>query len=191
VDDEFIALMKSAGAPYIPTLTRELSTFVYESRPAFFDDPLFVRHADPAVVSQWQQPARQQAMRASRSAQAFKAALAVANRNLKRLADAGVLIAMGTDSGASAERFQGFFEHLELEMMGAAGLTPAQVLRAATADAARAMRMPNIGTIAPGAWADFVVLDRDPLTDIRNSRSIRAVWIAGNDTGSHASRVEK
>jgi imidazolonepropionase-like amidohydrolase len=119
-------------------------------------------------------------MRASKSARAYKAGLEVAKRNLKRLADAGVLIAMGTDSGATPERFPGYFEHLEMEMMAEAGMTPAQILRAATSDAARAMRMNDAGAIVPGAWADLVVVDRDPLADIRHTRAIRSVWIAGN-----------
>ena len=180
IDDEFISLMKARNVPYIPTLTRELSTFVYESTPAFFADPFFRREADPALVAQLQEPARQAAMRASPSAQAYKAALVVAKRNLKRAADAGVLIAMGTDSGALPERFEGYFEHLELEMMAEAGMTPAAILRAATADAARAMFVKDVGTLTPGAWADFIVLDKNPLTDIRNTRSISSVWIAGN-----------
>ena len=87
---------------------------------------------------------------------------------------------MGTDSGAFPERFEGYFEHLELEMMADAGLTPAQVLRSATVDAARALRLDDIGALTPGAWADFVVLDRNPLADVRNTRSIDSVWIAGN-----------
>lgn len=183
VDDEFIALMKARNVPYCPTLTREVSTFVYESTPAFFSDPFFVREADQDVVARLRQPARQEAMRSSKSAQAYKAALAVARRNLKRAADAGVLIAMGTDAGPFPERFQGYFEHLEMEMMVEAGLTPAQVLRAATVDAARAMRVDGVGELKPGAWADFVVLARNPLEDIRNTRSISGVWIAGNAVG--------
>jgi imidazolonepropionase-like amidohydrolase len=120
-------------------------------------------------------------MRKSSSAQAYKAALVVAKRNLKKAADAGVMIAMGTDSGPSPERFQGYFEHLELELMADAGLTPAQVLRSATVDAARAMRVTGVGSLTKGAWADFIVLDQDPLTDIRHTRSIASVRIAGND----------
>jgi imidazolonepropionase-like amidohydrolase len=116
----------------------------------------------------------------SKSAQAYKAALPIARRNLKRAADAGLLIAMGTDAGPSPERFQGYFEHLEMEMMADAGLSAAQVLRAATSDAARALKLDDIGTLKTGAWGDFVVLDRDPLQDIRNTRSISGVWIAGN-----------
>ena len=180
IDDEFIALMKARNVPYCPTLTREISTFVYESTPPFFSDPFFLREADRDVVARLQQPARQEAMRASKTAQAYKAALAVAKRNLKRAAGAGLLIAMGTDAGPFPERFQGYFEHLEMEMMVEAGLTPAQVLRSATVDAARAMRVEGVGELKPGAWADFVALERNPLQDIRQTRSITGVWIAGN-----------
>jgi imidazolonepropionase-like amidohydrolase len=153
---------------------------VYETTPAFFADPFFLREADRAVVAQLQERPRQEAMAASPTARAYKAGLAVARRNVKKAADAGLLVAMGTDAGPLPERFQGYFEHLEMEMMAESGLTAAQILRASTLDAARAMRIEHVGTLAKGAWADFVVLDRDPLHDIRNTRAISAVWIAGN-----------
>ena len=180
IDEEFISLMKKRNIGYCPTLTREISTFVYESTPAFFSDPFFLGEADRDVVAQLQEPQRQEAMRKSQSAQRYKAALVMAKRNLKKASDAGLLVAMGTDSGPFANRFQGYFEHLEMEMMAEAGLTPAQILRAATSDAARAMGVSGVGTLSKGAWADFVVLDRDPGTDIRNTRTISSVWIAGN-----------
>ena len=180
IDDEFIAMMKARNVPYCPTLTRELSTFVYESTPPFFADPFFLREADPDVVSRLKEPARQEAMRNSKAAQAYKAALPTAQRNLKRAADAGIPIVMGTDAGPQPERFQGYFEHLEMEMMVESGLTPAQVLRASTSDAARAMKSEGVGSLVQGAWADFVALDRNPLEDIRNTRAIAGVWIAGN-----------
>jgi imidazolonepropionase-like amidohydrolase len=180
IDDELIALMKARNVAYCPTLTRELSTFVYETTPAFFADPFFLREADRDLVAQLQERPRQEAMAKSRTAQAYKAALAIARRNLKKAADAGVLIVMGTDTGPLPERFQGYFEHLEMEMMVESGLTPAQVLRASTLDAARGMKVDGVGSLAKGAWADFVVLDRDPLQEIRNTRTISAVWIAGN-----------
>jgi len=180
IDDEFISLMKKRSVPYCPTLTREISTFVYESKPSFFSDPFFLREADREVVAQLQEPQRQEAMRKSETAQRYKTALAVAKRNLKKAIDTGLLIAMGTDAGPFANRFQGYFEHLELEMMAESGLTPAQIIRAATGDAARALKVEGIGVITKGAWADFVVLERDPMKDIRNTRSIASVWIAGN-----------
>lgn len=175
IDDEFIALMKERNVPYCPTLTRELSTFVYESTPPFFSDPFFLREADAAVVARLREPQAQSAMRNSKSAQGYKAALVVARRNLKRAADAGVLIVMGTDAGPFAERFQGYFEHLEMEMMVESGLTPAQVLRAATVDAARAMKLDDVGVLSKGRWADFVVLDRSRIrTTVSRSRCARS-----------------
>jgi imidazolonepropionase-like amidohydrolase len=180
VDDAFIAMMKRRNICYCPTLMREVSTFVYESTPSWFTDPFFLKHADMAAVEALKQPARQQAMANSKSAQRYKAGLEVANRNLKKLSDAGVTIAMGTDTGPPA-RFQGYFELMELEMMAKAGLTPKQVLASATRDAAKCMKLDaELGTLEPNKWADFVVLDADPLADISNVRKINAVYVAGN-----------
>jgi imidazolonepropionase-like amidohydrolase len=65
--------------------------------------------------------------------------------------------------------------------MAEAGLTPRQILRAATADAARCMGLDGqVGTLEPGAWADLLVLAGDPLDDIANLHRIDAVYIAGN-----------
>ena len=180
VDDAFVAMLKRRNVCYCPTLTREISTFVYESTPSWFSDPLFLKHADMAAVEALKQPARQQAMANSKSAQRYKAGLEVANRNLKKLADAGVTIAMGTDTGPPA-RFQGYFELIELEMMAKAGLTPKQVLASATRDAAKCMKLDaEVGTLEPNKWADFIALNADPLIDISNVRNIDSVWIAGN-----------
>jgi imidazolonepropionase-like amidohydrolase len=180
VDDRTIAMLKLRDVCVCPTLTREVSTFVYESTPAWFSDPLFLKHADPRTVEQLKEPARQVQMRNSRSAQRYKAALEVASRNLKKLSGAGVRIAMGTDTGPPA-RFQGYFELMELELMAKAGLTPRQVLAAATRDAARCQKLDaELGTLEAGKWADFVALDADPLVGIANTRRISAVYIAGN-----------
>jgi imidazolonepropionase-like amidohydrolase len=180
VDEPFIAMLKRRDVCYCPTLMREVSTFTYESTPAWFSDPLFLKHADMKAVNALKEPARQQQMKNSRAAQQYKAGLEVANRNVKKLADAGVKIAMGTDTGPPA-RFQGYFELMELEMMAKAGLTPAQVLASATRDAARCMKLDReVGTLEANKWADFVVLDADPLADISNVKKISDVYIAGN-----------
>src|SRR6185295_18152619 len=125
-------------------------------------------------------PQKQASMKNSKSAQQYKASLEIASRNLKKLSDAGVSIVMGTDTGPAA-RFQGYFEHMELDMMTKAGLTPMQALMSATGDAAKFMKLSGkIGTLEKGAWADMVVLGANPLDDIMNTRKIESVWIAGN-----------
>lgn len=179
IDDATIALMKKRDVCLCPTLTREISAFVYESKPAFFDDPFFLKEADRQVLNQLLEPARMDAMKKSRAAQTYKAGLEIASRNLKKLSDAGVRIAMGTDTGPAA-RFQGYFEHMELELMAKAGLTPAQIIRAATSDAARCMKAAGqVGVIEKGAWADLVVVGKNPLDDIRHMREIESVWVSG------------
>ena len=181
VNAEFIAELKRRNAGYIPTLTRDLSVFIYETTPAFFSDPFFLRHAASyrGQMTQLSDPALQARTRSNQEAQAIKQALQQASRNLKLLADAGAAIAMGTDTGASLGRWQGYFEHTELELMVKAGLTPMQTLVAATGNAARAMKLDQAGILQPGKWADLVVLNANPLTDIRNMREIHSVWIAG------------
>ena len=85
--------------------------------------------------------------------------------------------AMGTDTGPVG-RFQGYFEHLELEQMVAAGLTPMQAIVAATSDAARCMNIADrMGTLRIGLDADFLLMERNPLDDIANTRSLESVWI--------------
>ena len=181
VDEEVIGALKRRNVCYCPTLTREVSTFVYASEPPFFSDPLFLKYQDAQTIAALKEPSRQDAMRTSASAQRYKVALDVASKNLKKLSDAGVTIAMGTDSGAPTGRFQGYFELMEMEMYQRAGLTPKQVIAASTRDAASCQKIGGeVGTLERGKWADFVALDADPLADIANVKKIDSVWIAGN-----------
>jgi imidazolonepropionase-like amidohydrolase len=179
VDQELIDALISNEICLCPTLTREVSTFVYESEPDFFKDPFFLKDADTAVLEQLKDPERQKGIQESKSAQQYKKALEMASANLKKLADNGVTIAFGTDSGPPA-RFQGYFEHMELELMVKAGLTPMQAIMSATGQAADCLNLHRVGTLAQGKWADMIVLNEDPLADIKNTRSVDSVYIAGN-----------
>ena len=178
VDEAFIRLIKEKKVCYCPTLTRELSAFVYGQTPAFFSDPFFTREYDSATVSPLKDPGKQAQVRASRSAITYQQQLPVARANLKTLCDNGVPIVFGTDSGMPA-RFIGYFEHLEMQMMAEAGLTPMQIILSGTRNAAECLHLPDLGTLSAGHWADFLVLDADPLQDIRHARRISAVYIGG------------
>lgn len=182
VDDQFINMLKSRDVCYSPTLTREISTFIYDSTPPWVDDPFFLKGVEKGVPEQLKDPKRQEQIRNSpawKAGQQYKASLEVARKNLKTLVDRGVRIAMGTDTGPPA-RFQGFFEHIELDMMVEAGMTPMQVIVSATGDAARCHgKSGQLGTLAAGAAADLLILTANPLDNIRNMRSIDSVWING------------
>jgi imidazolonepropionase-like amidohydrolase len=103
-------------------------------------------------------------------AQAF---FGIQARNLERLAREGVTIALGTDGNVP------WGPHLEMADMVAAGMTPADVIVAATKNAAEFLRIANAGTVAPGMSADFIVLEANPLDDITNTRRIRDVYLRG------------
>jgi imidazolonepropionase-like amidohydrolase len=98
--------------------------------------------------------------------------------NLKTLSDRGIPILFGTDSGIPT-RFMGYFEHLEMEMMAEAGLTPMQIIVAASRDAAKYMGLKDLGTMTAGNYADFLILNANPLENIRNMREIEGVFVGG------------
>lgn len=121
---------------------------------------------------------------------ARRRALSADERQAKRaeyareVADAGALparglhVLAGSDAGSDFA-LPGFGLHDELALLVEAGLTPAQALQAATSEAADYLGRDDIGTIAPGAVADLVLLSEDPLRDIRNTRRIEAVLLRG------------
>ena len=189
VDQATIAAIKSKDVEYIPTLTRDIAQFIYEGTPPYFADAFFGRHIPNSYyrdeMAKLKDPANQEKIKKDQAAQTTKTWLEQGRKNLKTLADAGVTIALGTDTGTNEGQWQGYFEHIELEEMVKSGLTPMQALIAATSGAAKAANVQQqLGTIAAGKQADLLVLNANPLTDIRNSRQIHSVWIGGRRLAS-------
>ncbi|HYH81400.1 MAG TPA: amidohydrolase family protein [Longimicrobium sp.] len=181
VDDEFIALAKRAGATYNPTLTVTDGYLM-----------LYGRRWDPTgVAMQCVDPDTRRkaaltdslpgALPEARLA-AFRQRLATQRQtmyaNLRRVRDAGIPIAMGTDAG-NPLTLHGASVYREMEAMVEAGMTPMEVLVASTRTAARAMGRADIGTLEPGKLADLVVLDADPLASVGNFRRVRLVARGG------------
>jgi imidazolonepropionase-like amidohydrolase len=104
------------------------------------------------------------------------------SRGIAKLTAAGVRVGVGTDGGGQqGDQFVGWTMHTELENMVEAGMTPAQVLVAATRTSAGILGLDDLGAVAPGKSADFVVLDANPLNDITNTRRISKVYLRGQD----------
>ncbi len=179
VSDEFVQAMLDSGVCYVPTLVREVSTFVYGERPAFFDDPFFLEAAKQSEIDRVSDPEFMARMAANPAAAVYRKALVQAQENLAVILAAGVPVAFGTDSGP-AGRFPGYFEHMEFDLMSEAGLTARQILLSATSVAASCLQLDDVGTLEPGKWADFVVIAQNPLADVSALHSIQSVYVAGN-----------
>jgi imidazolonepropionase-like amidohydrolase len=183
-DDELVALVKDRIARNDrPDMWMTLSLITAwmntkgGGRPDFLDDPLLQASYAPAQIEKyWGEPLRH--MPPERLARA-KAQFSSDASSAMRLRAAGIRVVGGTDTGQS--RFLiGYFNHLDLESMVAAGLTPGEAITAATRDGA-AIGNFNSGLVAAGRNADFIVLDANPLENIANTRRIGRVFLRGEE----------
>ncbi|GLU52369.1 amidohydrolase family protein [Dyadobacter frigoris] len=180
IDADLLKSIKAKGVAYIPTLSLDEYAFVYARKPEWIEDPFFKASLEPGVYEMIISTKYQDQVKNSpdyeRNMTGFKMAL----KNLKKIHDAGILVALGTDSGAFPIRAQGFSEHLEMELMVQAGLTPMQTITAATLNSAKILKIDNLyGTLEKGKKADFIVLTESPEKNIKNTRKIESVWKDG------------
>ena len=95
--------------------------------------------------------------------------------------EAGVDIVLGTDAGAVPNHPFGYTGHRELEIYVRLGMSPMQALVAATSNAAKHLGLNDMGMLSPGYSADFIILDGNPLDEIRNTRTISSVYLSGKE----------
>ncbi len=181
LDADFISTLKQRNISVVSTLTREEGMFVYAESPAWIDDPFFRKGLSADRLTLLKTKKREEQANDPELAR-NRRAFALDTINLKKLSNAGVRIALGTDSGGAADRYfiQGFFEHRQMELMVQAGLTPMQVIQAFSKGASEALGVDReFGTLAKGKAADLLVLDRNPLDNIVNMRGVQAVYLGG------------
>jgi imidazolonepropionase-like amidohydrolase len=171
VDDEFIKLVKERGVIYTPTIVVTEGYAEVLGRKVDLND---VERAwgDPEVIKSWDNmpaPSNQSPGGGRRGVNK------VTLDNLKRMQAAGCVIAAGTDAG-NIGTLHGPSLHREFELMAEAGLSPIEIIVAATQNAARVFaREPKMGVIKAGQLADLLILNQDPTADIKNLRKIDKV----------------
>jgi len=184
IDEPLLAAMKVGRVTYIPTLSLDQFQFVYGDHPDWINDPFFKQSLEPGVWDTLTSPAYILRLRKDPSLAIKRKAFETVLLNVKRVYDAGIPVVLGTDSGAQPVRAQGFSEHHELELLVKAGLTPLEAITVATRNGARLLRISEqTGTLEPGKRADFMVLSKNPVTDIKGTASILSVWQNGIKAG--------
>ncbi|HEV8188109.1 MAG TPA: amidohydrolase family protein [Pyrinomonadaceae bacterium] len=168
--DDLIQLFRAAGVGVVPTITYLDFAVRLNERPALLDDDDELKPFVPDRENFGWMIKLSAAQRESWSQSAARAREVTA-----KLSRAGITIGTGTDIWQIPTGV-----HMELEQLVAAGLTPLQAIHAGTGAAARILGAEqDLGTIAVGKWADLVLLDADPLADIRNTRRIWKVMHDG------------
>jgi imidazolonepropionase-like amidohydrolase len=189
IPDSLLAEMKQKHITYIATLSLDEFATAYADDPQWLSDPFFRNALEPGVFEMITSEKYKAAQQASKTVAIEKSALPIALKNVKKVYDAGIPVALGTDSGATPIRPYGFAEHAELQLLVQAGLTPLEAITVGTRNGAAFLRASHdFGTLQPGLKANFIVLDKDPAQDIRNTRTIIAVWHDGKEVshGPHA-----
>ena len=190
VDDELIALFKAhPNVPVMPGFWTPRNE-IYGGRPYWLDDPLIAETFTQAEIK-----ALEDAKTASDAPQTW--ASGPVPRSVKRLKAAGVRFVLGTDMGGGFSRehdptpaYLGWSTHIEMESMVKAGLTPREVITAATRDSAQFLGLDQLGMVAAGKNADFLVLDANPLDNIANTRRISRVYRQGAEVDRAALRSQ-
>jgi imidazolonepropionase-like amidohydrolase len=174
LDPAFLSRLRALQLPFAPTLVRQELGWLYNDHPELLDDPDVARSLEPDVVI----PVRN-AARGRRGSAVEHEEFERAKRNTRRMATAGVPIGVGSDGGSSSD-FPGLMTHREMELLGDAGIAPAEIIVDATRNGALALRkLDELGTIAPGKRADLLLVSANPLEDIRNLRKIDRIMLDG------------
>lgn len=167
LDDEYMGLLKEKKPYWTPVMG------LGDHSEACDGDP-FVDQVMPAKVTENIKASprcRPNANAATREA--------MLKNNFMAMVNSGARLVLGTDTGVSPTYSFGSADHHEIRKYVELGATPAEAIIAATSRPAEAMGLTDVGTLTEGKWADFLVLNANPLDDISNTRKIDSVYLRG------------
>jgi imidazolonepropionase-like amidohydrolase len=183
-DDEFIKLMQAHPRVFVLMTTWGSRNEIYGASPAWLNDPLLRETFSNADIEMLKRPET-----AADAPAQWKAG--VVPRSVGKLKAAGVRFGLGGDiGGISGGQFFGWSSHIELASMVEAGLTPGEAIIAATSNSAEFLGLHQLGMVASGKSADFIVLDANPLDNIANTRRISRVVLRGSEINRAALRAK-
>ena len=166
---------------FTPTLSIIQNNWHFAEHPELLEDPTLRRAFNPDALAKWDDPQQRADVVEALDFEDRKAAFRQVLEFVKTIHDAGITVALGNDAGTANVPF-GWGMHHEMELYVEAGLTPMQAIVSATATGSG--QMPPVGeaefgTLQAGKIADLVILDADPLVDIRNTLEIDKVMRLG------------
>ncbi len=178
VDDQLVSAMKEKNVFLAPALTTAEAKFEYADKPSWLGEQT-MREVYPAQLSAYlADPVTMNKFKRNPELGALRQQYATAMKNLKKMADGGVRIALGTNSG-SPDTYPGYFEVREMISMVEAGMQPMDVIKAATSVPAAFLGDNDHGVIAVGKVADFLAMPNSPLDKMTNIKDVGSLYLKG------------
>jgi imidazolonepropionase-like amidohydrolase len=187
LDEEFLQLLKQHPGVFVTPNLGVTSRALESGRPAWLDDPLLHETIPPGEIKRLE---NQFSNRKPEALANTRKSWDLQVRNLQRMREAGARVVLGSDSAGDPGRTMGWHAIWEVDALAKAGMTPSEVIVASTRLAAETLKLDQLGMVAPGKSADFVVLNANPLENIANTRKIYKVYLRGEEVDRAAMRRE-